>query len=161
MGSLEISEEKEKEKKNKWPNLNACRRSNNWDELEFIPNGTGAVMGAGSLQSCRFRAFLLNSSIMGAQVNKMQSVLLPKRGGIVDCDITRKAARKSQKLYLYKSQPLFQSFTCYTLPHSWQERKPYGMDKMPYRWLFSGGKTTRCVLDGMATKQSTPVEILT
>jgi hypothetical protein len=32
------------------PNLNACNRSNNWNELEFILNRTGAVMGAGSLQ---------------------------------------------------------------------------------------------------------------
>jgi hypothetical protein len=31
-------------------NLNACKRSYNWDELEFIPNETGVVMGVGSLQ---------------------------------------------------------------------------------------------------------------
>jgi hypothetical protein len=55
---------------------------------------------------------------MGAQVNKMQSVLLPKMGGIVDCDSTRKAGRNSQKLYICKSQSLFQTFTHYTLPHS-------------------------------------------
>jgi hypothetical protein len=47
MGSLEVSKGKKKGKK---PNLNACSRSNNWDELEFIPNGTSAVMGAGSLR---------------------------------------------------------------------------------------------------------------
>ncbi len=109
-------------------------------------------MGAGSLRPCRFRAFLSKSSIMGAQVNKMQSVLLPKMRGIEDCDSTRKAARKSQKLWICKSQPLLQTFTFYTLPHFWQEGKPYGMDKMPYRWLLSGGKTTPCGLDGMATE---------
>jgi len=133
-----------------WPNLNSCRRTNNWDEVEFIPNGTGAVMGARSLRPCRFRAFLSKSSLMGAQVNKLQSVLLPKMWGIVDCDSTRKAARKSQKLCICKSQPLFQTFTFYTLPHFWQEGKPYGMEKMPYLWLLSGGKTTPCGLDGMA-----------
>jgi len=117
MASLEVSEGK-KEKK-KWPNLNACRRSNNWDELEFIPIGTGAVMGAGSLRPCRFRAFLSKSSIRGAEINKMQSVLLPKMGGNVDSDSTRKAARKSQKLCICKSQALFQTFIHYTLPHSW------------------------------------------
>jgi hypothetical protein len=42
MGSLEVSEGKTKNS----PNLNAYNRSNNWDELEFIPNGTNAVMGA-------------------------------------------------------------------------------------------------------------------
>jgi hypothetical protein len=26
------------------------------------------------------------------------------------------------------------------------------MDRMPYRWLLRGGKTTRCGLDGMATE---------
>jgi len=36
--------------KKKWPNLNACKRFNNWDEFEFIPNGIGAVMGAGPLR---------------------------------------------------------------------------------------------------------------
>ncbi len=41
-------------KKNNWPKLNACSRSNNWDELEFIANKTGAVMGVGS-----FRPFTL------------------------------------------------------------------------------------------------------
>jgi len=72
--------------------------------------------------------------------------------GIVNCDSTRKAARKSQKLCICKSQPLFQTFTHYTLPHSWHEGTPYSMDKMPYRWLLSGGKTTPCGLDGMATE---------
>jgi hypothetical protein len=109
-------------------------------------------MGAESLRPCRLRAFLSKSSIMCAQVNKRQSVLLPKMGGIVDCDSTRKAARKCQKLCICKSQPLFQTFTHYTLPHSWQEGKPYGMDKMPHRWLLSGGKTTQCGLDVMATE---------
>jgi hypothetical protein len=31
------------------PTSMANSRSNNWDELEFIPNRTGAVMGAGLL----------------------------------------------------------------------------------------------------------------
>jgi hypothetical protein len=70
--------------------------------------------------------------------------------GIVDCDSTRKAARKSQKLCICKSHPLFQTFTHYTLPHSSHKGTPYVMDKMPYRWLLSGGKTTPCGLDGMA-----------
>jgi hypothetical protein len=39
----------EGKKRKKGPNLNECKRFNNWDELEFIPNGIGAVMGAGSL----------------------------------------------------------------------------------------------------------------
>ncbi len=88
--------------------------------------GTGAVMGAGSLRPCRLRSFLSKSCIMGAQVNKVQGVLLSKMGGIEDYDSTRKAARKSQKLCICKSQPLFQTFTFYTLPHF---------------WLLTGGKT--------------------
>jgi hypothetical protein len=47
MGSLEVSEGIFKKKR---PNLDACSKSNNWDELEFIPNGTDAVMGVGSLR---------------------------------------------------------------------------------------------------------------
>jgi hypothetical protein len=31
----------------KLPNLNACSISNNWDELEFIPNGIGQSWGLG------------------------------------------------------------------------------------------------------------------
>jgi len=46
MGGLEVKEGKKKKK----PNLNACSKSNNWDELEFIPNRTNAIMGAGSLR---------------------------------------------------------------------------------------------------------------
>jgi hypothetical protein len=42
MGSLEVNEGKKK-----WPNLNACRKSNNWDEPKFIPNETSALMGLG------------------------------------------------------------------------------------------------------------------
>ncbi len=40
----------------------------------------------GGARSCRFRAFLSKSSITGSQVHKTQSVLLPKMGGVVDCD---------------------------------------------------------------------------
>jgi hypothetical protein len=78
--------------------------------------------------------------------------------GIVDCDSTGKVARKSQKLCICKSQPLFQTFTHYTLPHSWHKGTPYVMDKMPYRSLLSGGKTTPCGLrwhgDGNSKNQS-------
>ncbi len=84
---------------------------------------------------CRFRAFLSKSSITDAQVNKMPSVLLPMMGGIVEYDGRRKEARKSQKLCIIKSQRLLQTFMHYTLPHSWQEGKLHGMDKMP--WLLA------------------------
>jgi hypothetical protein len=55
------------------------------------------TLSFGGVRYCRFRAFLLKSSITSAQVNKKQSVLLPKMGGIIDCESTRKAARKPQK----------------------------------------------------------------
>ncbi len=42
MGSLEVSD-----REKKWPNLNACSKSNNWDEFEFIPNETSVIMGQG------------------------------------------------------------------------------------------------------------------
>ncbi len=72
----------------------------------------------GGVRYCRFRAFLSKSSIPSAQVNKMQSVLLPKIGGIGGCEGTKKVAKKSQKLCIRKSQRLLQTFTQYTLPHS-------------------------------------------
>jgi hypothetical protein len=72
----------------------------------------------GGVRYCRFRVFLSKSFITGAQVHKMQSVLSPKMGGVVDCDGTRKAARKSLKLSIRKSQHLLQTFTDYTVPHS-------------------------------------------
>jgi len=73
-------------------------------------------MSFGGVRYCRFRTFLSKTSMTGAQVHKMQSVLLPKMGGVVDCDGRRKAARKSQKLCIRKSQRLLQTFTHYTLP---------------------------------------------
>jgi hypothetical protein len=48
----------------------------------------------GGVRYCRFRAFLSKSSITGAQVHKMQSVLLPKMEGVVDCDGTGESSKE-------------------------------------------------------------------
>jgi hypothetical protein len=45
MGSLEVSEGK----KNELIELQCLQQIQYWDEVEFIPNGIGAIMGVGSL----------------------------------------------------------------------------------------------------------------
>ncbi len=98
MGNLEISEGKKKN----WPNLNACRRSNNWDELKFIPNGTGAVMGARSFRPpetwsqwrplcntnmlCQFRNLWCHPHPYGMHANNMQWDIIFSPLGFMLCN---------------------------------------------------------------------------
>ncbi len=52
----------------------------------------------GGVRYCRFRAFLSKTSITGPQVHKM--LLLPKMGGVVDCDGTGERSKEvSETVY--------------------------------------------------------------